>query len=106
MTTPVLSDREKTLYNISQFSQRFGIQITVGAQRDRFYQNGVSWSSYPEMSASAVREQDYILTVSEFELNRIAETQIKADSEERMRRHYPAVQDAWEKYQMLLALYS
>ena len=109
MTTAsqTLSSQDNAFANLSRFSRRYSIQVTATRQRDRYVSSKINWGQYPEVSQTVGwSEQEFELTLSQSALFDIANTHERLDAEERMRRHYPAVQDAWEKYQMLLALYS
>lgn len=52
------------------------------------------------------QEAEYELTVGESALAEIVVVHDREEHDAWMRRNYPAVKDAWDKYQMLLALYS
>lgn len=105
MTIP--DDRAKYFEKLSRFSRRYGIQVTRGRQRHQYINPSAAWSTGASYDYSQMyQEAEYELTVGESALAEIVDVHDQEEYGTRMRRNYPAVKDAWDKYQMLLALYS
>lgn len=105
MTIP--DDKTKYFEKLSRFSRRYGIQVTRGRQRHQYINPSARWSTGANYDYSQVhQEAEYELTVGESALAEIVVVHDREEHDAWMRRNYPAVKDAWDKYQMLLALYS
>ena len=101
------NNRTTFFENLSHFSRYYGVQVTTSEQRTS-YSTPANWTIGPGgySSMQQMMESIYKLEVRETSLADIVETIAQLEREKEMRHRIPAINDAWSKYQMLLALYS
>ncbi len=98
--------------NYDDFLKRFNIKH-VRVMRDRDYTNSINYGSYNQTASYfADREELIEMELSRSGFDQLVDLDRKYDNiweEQRdeawMRRTYPAVAEAYSKYQMLLELY-
>lgn len=97
--------------DIERFVRAFGFKV-VRVKNDRPYQYLDGYDSYKSSYYTSYDQSSIEMEIGRRELEQMAdyfertEKMLNEDHEEfRMRREYPALKDAYDKYKMLLELY-